>query len=216
MRLGLFGGTFNPIHVGHLRAAEEVRVSLSLDKIIFVPSYLPPHKELSDNIEGTKRLEIVKLAVRANVHFEASSFEVDNAGSSYSIRTIEHMRQVYGCIPHFILGQDAFNDIASWYQAGRLFDLAHFVVMSRPDVERRPLNYIIADVAERFRETPRGYINEKGCEIIFVEVTAFAISSSQIRELCKQGQSIRYLVPEEVHDYIRKERIYTKDETEVE
>jgi nicotinate-nucleotide adenylyltransferase len=209
MRLGLFGGTFNPIHIGHLRVAEEVRESLLLDKIIFVPSYLPPHKELSDNVEGARRLEIVRLAVKSNPRFDVSSFEVDSAGSSYSIKTIEHIRETYGCPPYFILGQDAFNEISSWYQAERLFDVAHFVVMSRPDAVKYPLADVLGKSAARFQATPKGFINDSGNEIIFVEVTAYAVSSSQIRDLCKQGRSIKYLVLEEVHDYIRNERIYT-------
>jgi nicotinate-nucleotide adenylyltransferase len=212
MRLGLFGGTFNPIHIGHLRVAEEVRESLELERIIFVPSYLPPHKDLSDNVEGTRRLEIVKRAVRSNPCFDVSSYEVDSGGSSYSIRTISHIREVYGCTPYFILGRDAFNEISSWYRAPDLFDLTHFVVMSRPDSVRLPLHDILGESAGRFRQTPRGFINESGNEIIFVEVTAYAVSSTRIREAIRQGRSIRYLVPEEVHDYIRNERIYIREE----
>ena len=213
MRLGIFGGTFNPIHIGHLRVAEEVREALGLEKIIFVPSYLPPHKELSHNVTGARRLEIVKMALKSNPFFEVSSFEVDSQGNSYSIKTIEHIRELYGCTPYFILGRDAFNEISSWYQAQRLFDLAHFVVMSRPGAPVCPLSDVLGEEATNFQATPRGFINELGNEIIFVEVTSYAVSSSRIRELCKKGRSIRYLVPEEVHDYIRKEKIYSEDQT---
>jgi nicotinate-nucleotide adenylyltransferase len=213
MRLGIFGGTFNPIHIGHLRVAEEVRESLELDRIIFVPSYLPPHKELSHNLTGARRIEIAKMALKSNPLFEVSSFEVDSQGSSYSIKTIEHIRGLYGCTPYFILGRDAFNEISSWYQTQRLFDLSHFAVMSRPGAPVCPLSDVLGEDAGSFQATPRGFINEHGNEIIFVEVTAYAVSSSRIRELCKKGRSIRYLVPEEVHDYIRKERIYSEDVT---
>ena len=213
MRLGIFGGTFNPIHIGHLRVAEEVREALELERIIFVPSYLPPHKELSYNVTGARRLEIVKMALKSNAFFEVSSFEVDSGGSSYSIKTIEHIRELYGCTPYFILGRDAFNEISSWYQVQRLFDLCHFAVMSRPGATECPLGDVLGEEAPRFQATPRGFINELGNEIVFVEVTAYAVSSSRIRELCKKGRSIRYLIPEEVHDYIRKERIYSEDVT---
>jgi nicotinate-nucleotide adenylyltransferase len=208
MRLGLFGGTFNPIHIGHLRVAEEVRESLNLEKVIFVPSYLPPHKELADNVQGEKRLEIVRLSIKHNPYFAVSSFEVNSRGNSYSIKTIEHIRQTYECIPYFILGQDAFNEISTWFEADKLFDLAHFVVMSRPEAQRVPITKVLGGSASRFTATDRGFINEYGNEIVFVAVTPYAVSSSMIRELCKKGRSIRYLVPEEVYDYIIRERIY--------
>jgi nicotinate-nucleotide adenylyltransferase len=213
MRLGIFGGTFNPIHIGHLRVAEEVRETLDLERIIFVPSYLPPHKELSYNVTGARRLEMVKMALQSNAFFGVSSFEVDSGGNSYSIKTIEHIRELYGCTPYFILGRDAFNEISSWYQVQRLFGLTHFVVMSRPGAPVCPLSDVLGEESARFRETPGGVINAVGNEIVFVEVTAYAVSSSKIRELCKEGRSTRYLVPEEVHDYIRKEGIYSEEVT---
>jgi nicotinate-nucleotide adenylyltransferase len=209
MRIGLFGGTFNPIHIGHLRVAEEVREALGLEKVIFVPSYLPPHKELANNVNAEKRLEIVRLSIRSNPGFEASSFEVESGGNSYSIRTIEHMRRKYGSTPYFILGQDAFNEISSWFETEKLFDLAHFVVMTRPDIPCPCIDDVLRGSAARFRQTERGYRNECGNEIIFVKVTPYTLSSSMIRELCKKGKSVRYLVPEEAYDYITKERIYT-------
>ena len=208
MRLGIFGGTFNPIHVGHLRVAEEVREALALEKIVFVPSCIPPHKELDDNVEGAKRLEIVRMSIQDNPLFEVSSFEVDRPGNSYSIRTIEHFRELTGATPFFILGQDAFNEISTWYQAEKLFDLAHFVVMSRPEAPRSPLEEVLGAIAGRYRVTGRGFVNDAGNEIMFIDVTAYAVSSSQIRELCRRGKSARYLVSEGAYEYIMKERVY--------
>lgn len=208
MRLGIFGGTFNPIHVGHLRVAEEVREALDLGKIVFVPSCTPPHKELDDNVEGSIRLEIVRMSIRGNPFFEVSSYEVDRPGNSYSIRTIEHFRDITGTTPFFILGQDAFHEISTWYQAERLFDLAHFAVMSRPEAPRSSLDDILGSVAGRYRPTGRGYVNDRGNEIVFTDVTAYAVSSSHVRELCRKGRSIRYLVADDAYEYIRKERIY--------
>lgn len=208
MRPGIFGGTFNPIHVGHLRAAEEIREHLDLEKIIFVPSCIPPHKELDGDVAGEKRLEIVRLSTRGNPCFEVSSYEVEHPGSSYSVRSIEHFRDVYGATPFFILGQDAFNDISTWYESWRLFDLAHFAVMSRPGAARFPLHDVLGPPAGRYRETGRGYVNDAGNEIVFVDVTAYAVSSSRIRRLCRQGRSIRYLVAEDAYGYISRERIY--------
>lgn len=208
MRLGIFGGTFNPVHIGHLRVAEEVRLHLDLEKVIFVPSYLPPHKDLADNVVGSKRLEIVRIAIASNPRFELSSFEVDSGGNSYSIRTIEHIRKTFDTTPYFILGQDAFNDIMTWYEKDRLFGLSHFAVMSRPHAERTPLADVIGPHASRYNITEGGYINDEGNEIIFVEVTPLDISSSKIRQMIKKGEAITHLVPPEVEKYIRDERIY--------
>jgi len=208
MRLGLFGGTFNPIHIGHLRVAEEVRQAFDLTRIIFVPSYIPPHKDLEDNIEGQDRLHIVSMSIRSNPNFDVSAFEVEKGGNSYSIRTIEHIQQRYKTTPFFIIGQDAFNEIADWFESYRLFDMAHFIVMTRPGAFRPGLEDILGEAASRFYETKEGYINEKGNSIIFTSVTPLDISSSMIRKMCKDGKSIRYLVTDEVEKYITAERMY--------
>ncbi|MFY9396731.1 MAG: adenylyltransferase/cytidyltransferase family protein, partial [Desulfomonilia bacterium] len=102
MRIGIFGGTFNPIHLGHLRAAEDVRESLGLEKVIFVPSYLPPHKELDSQVPGDVRLAMTRLAVRSNPAFEPCGFEVEQGGNSYSVRTIEYLAGRYRTTPVFI------------------------------------------------------------------------------------------------------------------
>jgi nicotinate-nucleotide adenylyltransferase len=208
MRLGIFGGTFNPIHYGHLRAAEEVRLAAGLTEVLFVPSFIPPHKELAGRASAAQRLEIVRLAIADNPSFRLSSFEVDQGGSSYSIRTIEHVRSDYGITPFFILGRDAFNEISSWYESRKLFGLAHFVVMSRPGASELVLEDVLGDMAAGFSRDGNGYVNTGGNRIMFVEVTALDISSSLIRELCKADRSITYLVPKEVQEYIKQERMY--------
>ncbi|HDP25461.1 MAG TPA: nicotinate (nicotinamide) nucleotide adenylyltransferase [Deltaproteobacteria bacterium] len=208
MRLGLFGGTFNPLHIGHLRVAEEVREKVRLDTIIFVPSYVPPHKELDCNVSGQQRLEIIQRSIRANPFFEASSYEVERSEPSYSIRTIEHFRSGNHVAPFFILGQDAFNEIATWYEAERLFSLAHFIVMSRPGEEKLNLDQVLGTSSSLYRPSVNGFINVHGNEILFIDVTPFSLSSSQIRSNRKEGKSIRYLVPEEAYEYIMTERIY--------
>jgi len=208
MKVGIFGGTFNPIHIGHLRAAQEVKEKMPLDRIVFVPSYIPPHKDLADNVPGHKRLEIVKRAIESTPCFDVSRFEIESGGPSYSIRTIKHIREQYQTTPYFILGQDAFNEISTWFEADKLFDFSHFVVMTRPGASKISLSDILGDMSISFEPTQRGYINRIGGEIIFVEVTSLDISSSYIRALCKKGRSIKYLVPYVVEDYIYKERIY--------
>lgn len=208
MRLGIFGGTFNPIHYGHLRAAEEVKQAAGLDEVLFVPSFIPPHKELAGHASAAQRLESVRLAISGNPSFRLSSFEVEQGGSSYSIRTIEHVRSDYGITPYFILGRDAFNEISTWFEAKKLFGLAHFVVMSRPGAPELVLEDVIGGEAADFRRHGNGYEHASGNRIEFVEVTALDISSSLVRELCKAGKSITYLVPREVEEYIKKERMY--------
>jgi len=208
MRIGIFGGTFNPVHFGHTRAAGSVLKDACLDKIIFVPSYMPPHKGLDYNIPGGKRLEAVRLAIAGNSSFEASSFEIQAKGTSYSIRTIEYFAELYRTTPYFIIGQDAFNEIMSWYQAEKLFTVAHFIVMSRPGCSRADLKEIMGNFAQEFIKTPSGYINRFGKEISFIDVEPNAISSSNIRGLIRAGRPITGLVPEAVEKYINKERMY--------
>jgi len=208
MKLGIFGGTFNPIHYGHLRSAQEVSERLGLTRVIFVPSFIPPHKELASGVPGQQRLETVRLAIRDNPLFELSAFEVEAGVTSYSIKTIAHIRGQHQTTPYFILGQDAFNEITTWYEAPRLFSLAHFVVMARPGAPRKPLEAVLGDLSATFVPTDTGYKNAGGFEIIYLEVTPLDISSSLIRSLCRAGRSIRYLVPPEVEAYIARERIY--------
>jgi nicotinate-nucleotide adenylyltransferase len=118
------------------------------------------------------------------------------------------VRQRYGGTPWFILGQDAFNEIMTWFQASRLFDLAHFAVMSRPGAERPELAHVLGEEAARFRKASDGYVSREGNRIVFVHVTPLDISSSKIRDLSRQGRSVTYLIPEEVEEYIGSERIY--------
>jgi nicotinate-nucleotide adenylyltransferase len=208
MKTGIFGGTFNPVHYGHLRAAEDVIKEASLDKIIFVPSHIPPHKELADATPSKKRLEAVRLAISGNPHLEVSSYEVDAEGTSYSIKTIEHFSSMYQTVPYFILGQDAFNDIMSWFDAERLFRVANFIVMSRPGVIKPGLEKIMGEYAKTFKQTPEGYKSRSGRDIIFTFINPNDISSSIIRELVKEGRPLTGLVPPAVEKYIYEERMY--------
>ncbi len=208
MRIGIFGGTFNPIHTGHLRVAEEVREALGLERILFVPSSLPPHKELDFGVSGKRRLGLVERAVAGNPAFDVLTFEVEQPGPSYTVRTLEHVRANYKTVPYFILGQDAFNEFASWYDVEGLLESAHFVVMSRPGARRPDLDEILGTRARAFSPTKRGFRSQRGREILLVDVTPLDISSSRIRDLVRAGRSIRYLVPPAVEAYIRDEGLY--------
>ena len=133
-KIGLFGGTFNPIHLGHLRGAEEVRECCGLDEIIFIPAATPPHKEAGEVIEATHRLEMLRLATRTNPHFSVSTVELERRGTSYSIDTIRFFLEKDQGALSFILGRDAFVEIETWREYPTLFSLCSFIVMARPGV----------------------------------------------------------------------------------
>jgi nicotinate-nucleotide adenylyltransferase len=219
MRIGLFGGTFDPIHWGHLRSAEEVCEALSLDRILFIPASIPPHKKDQTTAPARDRLNMVRLAVAKNPRFSVSTVEIRRPGVSYSIDTLRYFankskgRDSY----YFILGIDAFRDIASWKNFKQLFSFCHFVVTSRPgDGHTNPLAG--APVAVRklfcydFKE--KIYKHRSGTYLYFVKLTDIAISASQIRKRVGAGKSIRYLVPWEVEAYIKKRNLYRDCEEE--
>ena len=140
MRVGIFGGTFNPIHIAHLRSAEEVREAQQLDYVLFVPSATPPHKHRDGLAAAEYRLAMVKLAIAGNRRFRASTVEIDRGGRSYSVDTLRLLRaQMPEAKFCFILGMDAFREIATWKDYRSLFALCDLVVTSRPPYPARPL-----------------------------------------------------------------------------
>ncbi|MEI9477177.1 MAG: nicotinate-nucleotide adenylyltransferase [Deltaproteobacteria bacterium] len=137
-RIGLFGGTFNPIHLGHLRGAEDIRESFGLDRVVFLPAAIPPHKLRDDVIEPRPRLEMVKLATLANPFFSVSDVEIERSGKSYSIDTLRYFRERQPDSFFFILGMDAFVEIETWKEYQKLFSLCNFIVMARPGSGKTP------------------------------------------------------------------------------
>lgn len=213
MRIGLFGGTFDPIHWGHLRSAEEVREALSLDRIVFIPAAIPPHKKSYPTSPARDRLQMVRLAVAKNPRFSVSTVEVRRPGPSYSIDTLRYFaaknrrRDSY----FFILGLDAFRDIESWKDFDQLFSFCHFVVTSRPGNGRsNPLRRTPVAVRKLFCYDfkEKIYRHRSGTYLYFVKLTDIAISASQIRKRVEAGKSIRYLVPLEVETFIHKRGLY--------
>lgn len=213
MRIGLFGGTFDPIHWGHLRSAEEVCESLSLDRVLFVPTARPPHKRSQTLTRASHRLEMVRRAVASNPSFAVSTVEISRPGLSYSIDTLRYFtNKNWGRDSYFfILGYDAFREIESWKDYKEIFTLCHFVVTSRPGsgpgnlLRRLP---VAVRMAFCYARTHRAYRHRSGTFLYFVKVTDIAISASQIRRRSREGRSIRYLVPPEVEAYIEKRGIY--------
>lgn len=215
MRLGLFGGTFDPVHSGHLRSAEEVRQAHALDKVCFVPCGVPPHRSAKPGASPGHRLEMVRLAVADNPGLCATDVEVVRPGASFSIDTV---RQFLGRIApeddlYLILGLDAFLLIGSWRDWRELLALTHVIVTSRPGSgDALPYERIPVVVREAFCYDPvrSGFRNEFGKEILFTRLTDLFVSASAIRELLGKGKSIRYLVPEEVQRYVERHHLYNE------
>lgn len=213
MRWGLMGGTFDPIHLAHLRCAQEILEDYGLDRVVFIPSATPPLKQSPGVTSYEHRERMVRLALEGNPAFSFSDVENRREGRSYTVDTIGHFRRTYGedLEIFFILGQDAFADIRRWKNWRRLLTLCHFIVMSRPGWTRAALRRALPDAyASRFAydRGARGYRSPSGTLIAFTRVTALAIEATDIRERVRSGRSIRYLVPDGVREYIEKHGLY--------
>jgi len=217
MRIGIYGGTFNPVHYGHLRTAEEVRAMLSLDKILFIPAGKTPF-EKPDMARAAHRFNMVKEAIAGNPDFEISDMEFKSRSKSFTIDTVEKLREKYtGSELFFILGIDAFLDLPHWKQPGRLVDLAHFVVISRPGHTFSGLTsspYLRRVSRKTLREIDAGMKNVFSFDIsesrkgFLCRVTALDISASNIRNLIVSGKKIKYLLPDSVESYIISHKLY--------
>ncbi|MFH1127828.1 MAG: nicotinate-nucleotide adenylyltransferase [Candidatus Omnitrophota bacterium] len=187
MKIGILGGTFNPIHIGHLILADEVREKLSLDKIIFVPAYLPPHKDNSDIAAPVERFKMIKLAIKGNKNFAVSNIEIKRDGRSYTIDTVKEFNRLYPKDElYFITGSDLLKYLEDWKDLPEIIKLVRFVVATRPGFPLEKIPTYIQTVAIRA-----------------VDVSAF-----EIRSCIKEGKSFRYLVPEAVFSYINTKRLY--------
>jgi len=212
MRIAIMGGTFNPIHFGHLRIAEEVREAFNLDKVIFIPTFMPPHKDNGSLISPEHRFEMVQLAVKDNPFFEASDVEIKRGGRSYSVVTLRALRDKYtGTDFSFIAGTDSFNDITTWCEYEELFKLTNFIVIPRPGYPVKKIAEILpVELARKFWYDAEKavYINDYGKFVTYMETTLFGISASGIRKMIKEGNSTRYILPKEVEDYVTKNGLY--------
>jgi nicotinate-nucleotide adenylyltransferase len=208
VRIGLFGGTFNPVHAAHLRAAEEAREACALDRIEFVLSAIPPHKPGPAIASVTHRRRMLELAIADNAAFAVNTSEVERPGLSYSIDTIlAAQARTPGARFTFVLGADAFAEIESWKRFDDIFACCDVCVLSRPGsaAERPP---IAIENAFCYDPNRRVYAHVSGNALVFVSITPLMISASDIRQRCADGRSIRYLVPREIEDYLRTHRLY--------
>jgi nicotinate-nucleotide adenylyltransferase len=206
MKLGILGGTFDPIHVGHLRCAEEIRELFALDQILFIPSSQPPHKDYPAVTPFARRAQMVQLAIAGQPAFSCSDLENKRAGLSYSVATVEQLLALHPeAALYFIMGQDAFQTIQTWKDWERLLTLCHMIVMTRAGCKNEGLTEILPpDHAGRYRYDAAldGYQGPAGKNVLFRQVSFLEVSSSNIRNRIKAGKSVRYLVPEAVLAYI--------------
>jgi nicotinate-nucleotide adenylyltransferase len=214
MKWGLFGGTFDPIHIGHLRCAEEIMEIFDLNRIIFVPAAKPPHKIEAAITPFYHRESMIRMAIEGNPAFTFSDVENRRGGTSYSVETVEYLLDKYrleNLDLYFILGQDAFHAIRTWKDWERLLQLCHFAVMTRPGYVNQGLEAILTpEVAARFTYDPekKGFLGPTGHFLYFREVTFLDISSSNIRKRASEGKEVNYLVPDRVRHYIVKNTLY--------
>lgn len=198
-RIGIMGGTFDPIHYGHLVAAEESRSAFCLDKVIFMPAGRPPHKRSRKVSEPEQRYHMTALAVSSNPGFEVSRLEVDKDEITYTYDTVTDLRRIYGedTRIYFITGADAVLELLTWYRIEELLGICGFIAVTRPGFDKGDLEQKIKEITSKY-----------GGEIICIEVPLLAISSTDIRERCRNGKTIKYLLPEEVEQYILENGMY--------
>lgn len=215
MRWGLLGGTFDPIHFGHLRGAEEMLEIFNLNRIIFVPSSRPPHKLEAEITSFNHREQMIRLAIEDNVNFSFSEVEKLRSGKSYSVETVEYILNKYmeDLELYFIVGQDAFQAVTTWKDWERLLLLCNFAVMTRPGYDDMRLTEILPkEFAAKFNYDKKidGFTGPTGHTIYFRHTSFLDISSSRMRDMFKEGRSIRYLTPDKVRQYIAKNSLYKK------
>lgn len=197
-RLGIMGGTFDPIHVGHLACAEQVRDVFELDGVVFMPAGDPWMKRGRSISAAEDRFAMVKAAVEDNPFFDASRLEIDRAGETYTVDTLRALRAHYpdNVELYFISGADAMHRILEWRDATELARMARLVAVSRP-------GYEIDDARRRYMLTHAAIRH-----VSVIEATALAVSSTDLREKVRSGRSIRYLVPQVVADYVENHGLY--------
>lgn len=187
MKIGIFGGTFNPVHIGHLILAEEAREKLGLDRIIFIPTSLPPHKDTVNIAPAADRLKMLKFAIRGNKFFGLSDIEIKRQGRSYTIDTLKELKNKFIHDElYFIIGSDLLKYLNEWKDLNEINKMVKFVAATRPGY---PLEQIPS------------YIQR-------LAIRAVDVSGFEVRQCIKEDKSFRYLVPDKVFDYINKRKLY--------
>jgi nicotinate-nucleotide adenylyltransferase len=212
LRLGILGGTFDPIHFGHLRIAEEICEELELEKILLIPGALPPHKYRKSVTPFHDRLAMTRMAVKDSLLLEVLDLEGRRKGPSYSVETLREIHKLYknNAEIFFIIGMDAFLEIKTWKEYKNLFDESNFVVLKRPGFSFEELAPFTLSLEVGFSEVNGSNIfrTPSGNLLIYKEATLMDISSTRIREMVAAGRSVRFLLPEPVRTYIIEKGLY--------
>ncbi len=215
-RVGIFGGTFDPPHLGHLILAEEIRESFGLSEVYFMPCNEPPHKDREDLTDAKHRFAMVVAATLHNPAFVASPIEVNRPGKSFSIDTVRELHETMGDDAEivFITGLDAFLEIETWEEYEQLLDLCHVIVVSRPghgfeDVAKLPdwIGERTVDLRDA-DGSPADQFPDQGRRIFLSDAVHIDISSTHVRERIAAGGSVRYKIPAEVERYVRSHGLY--------
>ncbi|MCL1798307.1 MAG: nicotinate-nucleotide adenylyltransferase [Eggerthellaceae bacterium] len=196
-RLGIMGGTFDPIHIGHLACAEQVRENFGLDAVVFIPAGVPVYKKHLEVTPAHHRLEMCRLACESNPFFDVSSLEIDRGGDTYTVDTLRELRAHYpdNVELSFITGADAVLSIIKWHESSEIARLARLIAATRP-------GYVLSDGQKADLRLHADF------SITYTEITALAISSSDLRLRIREGKSLRYLAMQCVSDYIGREGLY--------
>lgn len=198
MRIGVFGGTFDPPHLAHLILAEQCREQAKLDQVLFVPAALPPHKQRQDLTPFAYRVEMLTLAISGHGAFRIDELEKDRAGPSFTVHTLTQLReQRPGDEFFFILGSDSMRDLPLWFEPRRILELATLLIVDRPDA---PL--ISMDEWKERLQLSQDFRHQ------IIEAPLIAISSRDIRQRIAEGHSVRYMIPRAVEAYIADKRLY--------
>ena len=194
--LGIMGGTFNPIHVGHLMIAEEARQQFNLSKVLFIPDSEPPHKDI-DGATSAQRLIMTKLAIQDNPYFFVSDMEIKREGTTYTLDTMRAIKKQYGAEHelYFIAGTDTIQDLPNWHDPLALLQICHFIGAARPDGTEAIDNII-------------DYFGPMGTRIHKLEVPTMELSSTELRYRLRHGISVRYFIPPAVLQYIYDNEVY--------
>lgn len=202
MRVGIFGGTFDPIHLGHLILAEQCRQQARLDQVLFIPAALPPHKREQAVSSFAQRVEMVTLAIAGNPAFRVDELEKERIGPSYTVDTLAQLRQARpGDDLFFLLGSDSLRDFPTWYQPRRILELAELLVVERPDfpaiapADLRAALELDASFELRYQ---------------IVRSPLIELSSRDLRQYLAEGRSVRYMIPRAVEAYIGDKGLYRK------